>query len=174
MPIDGLPSRSANKDAVRSAAARHTRPAAVRYARRGALDHDLVALLQTVGDFDELIVLYARLDHARRGLAGISGEVDYLVTSLAPHRPQRDDEHVVLFVDGDRRRGSQTTWQGLVAVVDADRYRVRHHPLRQGPTRGNRDDFAAQRATRHGVERDRSRLADGDLSHVRLVDGHVH
>src|SRR4030088_2010370 len=105
MPIGAyLAAWSANKDgAVTTSSARHARPAAGGYAGRRACDHDLLAFLQAVRDLDELIVLHAGLDHARRRLGRVGGDVDHLVAALAPYGAQRDDQHVVLFVDGDCR-----------------------------------------------------------------------
>src|ERR1700716_3923900 len=117
MPIDGLPTAPADNNSVPTT--RHAWSAALWCAGRGAQDHDLVALLQPVHDLDELIALDPGFDHARRGLASVGGDVDDLVASLATHGAERDDQHVVLFVDGDERRGGQPARQGLAPVVDA-------------------------------------------------------
>ena len=156
-----------------AADARHTGPAAGRRAGGGALDHELIALFQPIGDLDERVALHAGGDHAGHWLAVFAHDLDDLLAALAAHRPQRRDQHVVLFVDDDRRGGGQTARQHLIARFEADRHRVGHHALRQRPVGRDRDDFAAERAARDGVERERRGFADGDPGDVGLVDGDV-
>src|SRR5205814_618649 len=140
--------------------------AASRHAGRGARDHELVAFLHAVGDLHELIVLHPGLDHARGRFGVTSDDFYYLVPPLPPHRPQRDSQHVVFLIDGDRRRGGQPARQRLVAVVDADRDGICHHALGERAAGCDRDHLATERATGHGVERKRGELADshsGDI-----------
>src|SRR5258708_34835493 len=98
MPISFSVDRSsANLDAL-SADDRYARPT-VRNPRGRATDDDLFALLQSVGDLDELIVLDARLDRAKAWFAVVAQHVHHLVATLTAHGAQRGDDHVVLLVD---------------------------------------------------------------------------
>jgi hypothetical protein len=69
------------------AAAGAAGPPGSTWSRRRALDDDLIALLQTVGDLDHLVVLNTRLDHSREGFAVRANDVHHLVALLASHCP---------------------------------------------------------------------------------------
>src|SRR5919199_1802751 len=71
--------RSARPTASRAAIAR------ARAACGRALDEDLLAFLQTVGDLDQLLVLDARLDRAGARFAVLADHLDHLLAPLAAH-----------------------------------------------------------------------------------------
>src|SRR5438067_2182564 len=102
--IDELAARSAYEYALRAAWAA---AAGVRRASCGALNHDLLALSDAIGDLDERVVLKSCLDRTARRLSVVANHLDHLLTALAAYRAERHDQDIVLLVDGDGRRSRQ-------------------------------------------------------------------